>query len=160
MSEAVRMNGLIMFIFVSATAFSSVIATTQVPHELASWVTSLHLSKYAILAVILIIYMVLGCLMNALPAIILTLPIFFPITQEAGIDPVLLGVLIVVMADLGQITPPIGMNVFAMSAIAKDVPMYSIFKGILPFWGAFLILIIILVLFPQISLFLPNLMMG
>ena len=160
MSEAVRMNGLIMFIFVSATAFSSVIATTQVPHELASWVTSLHLSKYAILAVILIIYMVLGCLMNALPAIILTLPIFFPITKEAGIDPVLLGVLIVVMADLGQITPPIGMNVFAMSAIAKDVPMYSIFKGILPFWGAFLILIIILVLFPQISLFLPNLMMG
>jgi tripartite ATP-independent transporter DctM subunit len=160
MSEAVRINGLIMFIFVSAIAFSSAVATTQVPNDLASWVISLQLSKYAILAVILFIYMVLGCLMNALPAIILTLPIFFPITMEAGIDPVLLGVLIVVMADLGQITPPIGMNVFAMSAIAKDVPMYSIFRGVLPFWGAFLVLIVILVLFPKISLLLPNLMMG
>ncbi len=76
----------------------------------------------------------------------------------AGFDPIFLEVLIVVMGELGQITPPIGMNVFVMSAIAKDVPLYDIFKGVLPFWGAYLVLVAILVAFPQISLWLPNLM--
>jgi TRAP-type C4-dicarboxylate transport system permease large subunit len=98
--------------------------------------------------------------MNALPAIIITLPILFPITVKAGIDPILLGVIIVVLADLGQVTPPIGMNVFAMSAIARDIPMYGIFRAIIPFWAAFLVFIVILIMFPQISLFLPSLMMG
>ncbi|MFC2008904.1 TRAP transporter large permease subunit [Chloroflexota bacterium] len=158
LNAAVQMVGTIFIIFVFAMAVSHFLAATTLPWALADWVISLNLSGNAIMAAILFIYMLLGCLMNALPAVILTLPIFYPIAMSQGFDPVWFGVMIVVMVNLGQITPPIGMNVFAMSALAPDVPMYTIFRGVLPFWGAFLIFIIILVLFPQISLFLPNLM--
>ncbi len=156
--EAVRMTGVIMFIFLFAMAFTAFLTLTQVPNDVSQWVVGLNLSPYAILFTILFIYLILGCLMPAIPAVIITLPIFFPIAMAAGFDPIWFGVLIIVMCELAQITPPIGMNVFAMSAIAKDVPMYSIFKGVLPFWGAFLVQVGILVAFPQISLFLPGLM--
>ncbi|GAI26848.1 unnamed protein product, partial [marine sediment metagenome] len=121
-------------------------------YDLAEWVVALSLSKYIIIVVILFIYMVLGCIMNSLPAVILTVPIFFPIAMAAGFDPVWFGVLVVIMVEMGCVTPPIGMNVFAMASIATDVPMYSIFKGVLPFWAAMVIMVIIMVIFPQISL--------
>ena len=158
MAAAVRMTGIIFFIFVFAVAFSRFITVTNLTSYMAEWIIGLGLSPYAIISLILFIYMILGCLMNALPAVILTLPLFFPIAMAAGFDPIWFGVLIVVMVELGQITPPIGMNVFAMSAIDKDVPMYSIFKGVLPFWGAFLVQVVILVLFTKIALFLPSMM--
>lgn len=155
---SVQMVGTIFIIFVFAMAVVHFLAVTTLPYALSDWVISLNLSGNAVMAAILVIYMILGCLMNALPAVILTLPIFYPIAMAQGFDPIWFGVMIVVMVNLGQITPPIGMNVFAMSALAPDVPMYDIFRGVLPFWGAFLVFIVILVLFPQISLFLPNLM--
>ena len=157
-TEALRINSIILFIFLLAIALSHFLTVTRLPYMLAESINNFNLPPYAVLAVILLIYLFLGCIMNALPAVILTLPIFFPIVMAAGFDPILFGVLVVIMVQLGTLTPPIGVNVFAMSAIAKDVPMYGIFKAILPFWIAFLILIIILVLFPQISLFLPSLM--
>ena len=156
--EAVRMTGVIMFIFLFAIAFTTFLTLTEVPNDVATWVIGLDLSPYAILSVILFIYLILGCIMPAVPAVILTLPIFFQIAMACGFDRVWFGLLIIVMCELAQITPPIGMNVFAMSAIAPDIPMYSIFKGVLPFWGAFLIQVAILVAFPQICLFLPSLM--
>ncbi len=155
---AIKMNSMIMFIFLLATAFSRFLPITNLPYMLAHSVTAFSLSPYLVMAMILLIYLFLGCVMNAIPAVILTLPIFFPIAMEAGFDPLLFGVLVVIMVQMGTITPPIGMNVFAMSAIAKDVPMYGIFKGILPFWIAFIILVVILVAFPQISLTLPSFM--
>ena len=158
MGEAVRLNGVLMFIFIFAIAFCSFLAATNLPYDLAEAIIELNLAPYAVIALILFIYMILGCVMNSLPAVVLTLPIFFPIVMSLGFDPVWFGVLIVVLVDLGQITPPIGMNVFAISAICKDISMYEIFKGIVPFWVAFIVLIIILVLFPQISLFLPSMM--
>jgi len=157
-SEALRANSAVMLIFVFATAVCYFLAATNLPYDLAEWVVGLGLSKYGIIALIIVIYVILGCIMNSFPAIILTLPILFPIATAAGFDPVWFGVIIVVMCDLGAITPPIGMNVFAMSAVAKDVPMYDIFRGLLPFWLVFIILIVLLILFPQICLFLPNLM--
>lgn len=160
MNESLRMTGSIFFIFIFATAFSAFLAVTNLPYDLATWVTGLDLSPYVLLAFILFIYVILGCIMNALPAVILTVPIFFPIVTAAGFHPVLFGVLITIMVELGAITPPIGVNVFAMSAIAKDVPMYDIFRGLVPFFLAFILVTIILVVFPQISLFLPNLMIG
>ncbi len=156
----VRMMGIVFFIFVFAIAFSYFLSLTNLPRDLAEWIVGLGLAPYVVIVVILFIYMILGCLMNSLPAVIITLPVFFPIAMAAGFDPVWFGVLIVVMVELGQITPPIGMNVFAMSAIATDIPMYDIFKGVLPFWGAFIVLTIILVAFPQVSLFLPDMMFG
>jgi len=156
--EATQLTGAIMFIFVFANVLGVFLSTTGLPYRLAEWITSLDLSVYGLISLILFIYVILGCLMNALPAVILTLPIFFPVVMSAGFDPVWFGVLIVVMVQLGTVTPPIGMVVFAMAGIARDVPMYTIFRGVIPFWVAFLVLVIILVLFPQISLFLPNLM--
>ncbi|MFC2062511.1 TRAP transporter large permease subunit [Chloroflexota bacterium] len=158
LSEALKLNGVFMIIFIFAIAFSHFLAATHLPRELTNWFISLDLSMYSIIAFIMLLYMILGCLMNAIPAIILTLPFLYPVAFAAGIDPIWFGVLVVVVADLGQITPPIGMNVFAMASIAKDVPMYSIFRGILPFWGLFILQIIILTIFPQISLYLPSLM--
>ncbi|MFC2063122.1 TRAP transporter large permease subunit [Chloroflexota bacterium] len=150
--------GIVMSIFVFAMAFSHFIAFTGLPQLVADFVVSLNLSQFAITVLILIFYMFLGCVMNSLPAVLLTLPIIFPIATAAGLDPLLLGVLIVVEIELGTLTPPIGMNVFAMHAVAKDVPLYTIFRGILPFWLTFFFFLFILAMFPQISLFLPSLM--
>lgn len=157
-TEALKINCIILFIFLLAIALSHFLTVTRLPYVLAESINGLDLPSYAVLAVILLIYMFLGCIMNAIPAVILTLPIFFPIVMDAGFDPILFGVLVVIMIQLGTITPPVGVAVFAMSAIAKDVPMYDIFRAVLPFWGAFLIIVVILIMFPQISLFLPGLM--
>ncbi len=156
--SSVRIASIMMFIFVFAFAFAHFLALSTLPYVAADWIVSLGLSPYGVLFFILFIYMVLGCIMPSIPAVIITLPIFFPVVMEAGFDPILFGVLITFMIALGNITPPIGMNVFGMAAVVKDVPLYDIFRGVLPFWGAFLVVIVILVFFPEISLFLPNLM--
>ncbi len=156
LERALELTATIMLIFVFAFAFSHFVAMTGLTDDLAAWVIGLGLGKYALISCILLFYVLLGCVMNALPAVMLTLPIFYPIAVEAGFDPVWFGVLIILTVELGVITPPIGMNVFAMSAVAKDVPMYDIFKGVVPFWGAFVVVAVILVLFPEISLWLPE----
>ncbi len=97
--------------------------------------------------------------MNAVPALILTLPVIFPTVMAVGYDPIWFGVIMVIMLEVGQTTPPIGMNVFIMSGIS-GVPMYSIFRGVLPFWITQIAIVGLLIAFPQIALFLPNLMYG
>jgi TRAP-type C4-dicarboxylate transport system permease large subunit len=141
-----------------ATAFSRFIAISGLTQQLANLVISFQLGKYELIAAILVFYVLIGMFMNALPALVLTVPLFFPIAMNAGFDPVWFGVLVVIMVELGVVTPPIGVNVFAIATIAKDVSMYDIFRGVFPFWIAFLVLIGLIVLFPQISLFLPSLM--
>jgi TRAP-type C4-dicarboxylate transport system permease large subunit len=108
---------------------------------------------------ILVLYIILGCVMNVLPVIILTLPVIFPTVMVLGYDPIWFGVIMVLIVQIGVITPPIGMNVFAISGVAKGVPLSTIFRGIMPFWIAMIIAIAILIAFPQIALFLPNLLM-
>ncbi|MFC2017603.1 TRAP transporter large permease subunit [Chloroflexota bacterium] len=158
MIDAVRISAIVMIMFLFAVAFGRFITITNLAYDLAESIVALNLSPYVLLGIILLIYIFLGCVMNAAPVLILTLPIFFPIVMAAGFDPILFGVLIVVMVDLAVITPPIGANVFTMVAIVKDVPMYDIFRGLIPFFVLMVILVIVLVAFPQISLFLPSLM--
>ena len=117
-----------------------------------------HLGPYQLIGAILLFYIVIGMFMNALPALVLTVPLFYPIAMSAGFDPVWFGVLVVVMVELGVVTPPIGVNVFAIASMTSDVSMYQIFRGVFPFWVAYLVLILLIILFPQISLFLPSLM--
>ena len=148
----------IIVIFMFATAFSRFIAISGLTQELANLVVGLQLGRYQLIVAILLFYVVIGMFMNALPALVLTVPLFFPIAMNAGFDPVWFGVLVVIMVELGVVTPPIGVNVFAIAALAKDVPMYDIFRGVFPFWIAYVALIALIVLFPQISLFLPSLM--
>jgi tripartite ATP-independent transporter DctM subunit len=157
-AEALRLSAGIIVIFMFATAFSRFIAISGLTQQLASLVIGYDLGKYELILAILLFYVVIGMFMNALPALVLTVPLFFPLAMNAGFDPVWFGVIVVVMVELGVLTPPIGVNVFAIASIAKDVTMYQVFRGVLPFWSAFLILIALLIAFPQICLFLPGLM--
>ncbi len=156
--RTLRLSAGIIVIFMFATAFSRFIAISGLTQQLANLVIGLHLGKYELISAILVFYVLIGMFMNALPALVLTVPLFFPIAMGAGFDPVWFGVVVVIMVELGVVTPPIGVNVFAIASMAKDVSMYDIFRGVFPFWIAFVVLIALIVLFPQISLFLPSLM--
>ncbi|KGF67946.1 hypothetical protein LL06_19440 [Hoeflea sp. BAL378] len=156
--RALLLSAAIIVIFMFATAFSRFIAISGLTQQLADLIIGLELGKYQLIAAILLFYVLIGMFMNALPALVLTVPLFFPVAMAAGFDPVWFGVVVVIMVELGVVTPPIGVNVFAIAALARDVPMYDVFRGVFPFWIAFLVLIILIVAFPQICLFLPSLM--
>jgi tripartite ATP-independent transporter DctM subunit len=156
--QTLRLTAGIIVIFMFATAFSRFIAVSGLTQQLADLIIGYDLGKYQLIGAILLFYVVIGMFMNALPALVLTVPLFFPIAMNAGFDPIWFGVVVVIMVELGVVTPPIGVNVFAIATIAKDVSMYDIFRGVLPFWIAFLVLIVLIVIFPQISLLLPSLM--
>ncbi|MBW1858586.1 MAG: TRAP transporter large permease subunit, partial [Deltaproteobacteria bacterium] len=115
----------------------------------------LGLNKYLVMSGIVFFYIVLGCFMEGLSIMILTIPIVFPMVIGMGFDPIWFGVIITLVMELSLITPPVGINVFVISGVAKDVPIHTIFYGILPFWIAIVACIILLIAFPQIALFLP-----
>lgn len=158
--EASKMTAMLMFIFVYANALGQFLTVSQIPVTLANFVIGLEVHRYGTLIAIFVLYFLLGCVMNVLPAMILTLPIIFPTIVGLGFDPIWFGVLVTITLEIGVLTPPIGMNVFAMSGIVKDVPIYTMFRGVLPFWVVMLFVLLILILFPQISLVLVNLMHG
>ena len=156
--RALLLSAGIIVIFMFATAFSRFIAISGLTQQLADLIIAMELGRYQLIAAILLFYVLIGMFMNALPALVLTVPLFYPVAMAAGFDPVWFGVVVVIMVELGVVTPPIGVNVFAIAALARDVPMYDVFRGVFPFWIAFLVLIILIVAFPQICLFLPSLM--
>jgi tripartite ATP-independent transporter DctM subunit len=157
-AEGVKLTSVVFFIFIYATAFTQFLTVTQLPVALAEYVNGLHMHRYAVLAIVMVVYLLLGCVMNSLPVLILTLPVIFPTIIHLGFDPVWFGVLLVMLVEIGQLTPPIGMSVFALKSVAPDVPMAEIFKGVVPFWSALLVVIVLLAAFPDLVLFLPNLM--
>jgi C4-dicarboxylate transporter, DctM subunit len=156
--ETVKTTAMIFTILIGAILFNNFLILASIPNLISDWITGLPLGKIAILIVILAMYFVLGCLLDSLAMILLTIPIVFPIVKALGYDPVWFGIIIVMVVELGLITPPIGMNVFVIKGIAKDVPLETIFRGTLPFVVAQIILIAILVAFPQIALWLPSTM--
>lgn len=156
--QTLRLSTAIIVIFMFATVFSRFIAVSGLTTQLADLIAGLELGKYGLLAAIVAFYVVIGMFMNALPALVLTVPLFFPLAMNAGFDPVWFGVIVVIMVELGVVTPPIGVNVFAIASLAKDVTMYEIFRGVFPFWFAFLALVGLITVFPEIALFLPSLM--
>lgn len=156
--QTLRLSTAIIIIFMFATVFSRFIAISGLTGQLAQLIVDLDLGKYELLGAILAFYVLIGMFMNALPALVLTVPLFFPLAMNAGFDPIWFGVICVIMVELGVVTPPIGVNVFAISAMTKDVSMYQIFRGVFPFWFAFLALVGLITIFPQIALFLPSLM--
>ena len=125
---------------------------------LANFVTGLDVNPYVVLAVILVLYAILGCIMDSLAMVMLTVPIFLPIITALGFDPIWYGVLMIMVMEMGLITPPVGMNVYIVAGVAKDVPLVEIFKGVAPMVLGMFIAVIIVAAFPQISLWLPNLL--
>jgi C4-dicarboxylate transporter DctM subunit len=136
----------------------SFIAITQMPNVLAQTIAVLPVHPLIIMLLIILIYLFLGCVMDTMAMVLLTVPIFYPVIIKLGFDPIWFGVIIVIVSEMGLITPPVGLNVYVIKGIAKDVPMYDIFKGITPFLICQIILVIILLFVPELALFLPNMM--
>ena len=149
---------MIFMIVIGAQIFNSFLAVSGVPAMVADWIANLPLPRYAILSAVLLLYVPLGMVMDALPMILLTLPTIFPVVVDIGFDPILFGVLVVLMCELANVSPPMGMNLYIVKGVAKDVPIEQIVLGILPFALVMIAFIAILIAFPQLSLFLPSLM--
>ncbi|MBT3254988.1 MAG: TRAP transporter large permease subunit [Deltaproteobacteria bacterium] len=156
--ETGRMTAMLIIIFVGAMMFNYFLAVTNVPMEMAQLIVDQNLDRYMVLTAILVVYLLLGCIMDPGSMIILTIPIVYPMIQSLGFNPIWFGVIIVMVAEIGTITPPVGLNVFVVKAVAPEVPITRIFRGIFPFWAVDMVRLFILVSIPQISLFLPNVM--
>ena len=144
-------------ILIGAMVFGSFLSQSGIPMALSNWVGNLPLPPIGIMLVILFMYVPLGCFIESLPMVLLTLPIVFPIIQKIGVDPIWFGVLLVLMCEISLITPPVGINVFVISG-ASGVPVKTIFRSSVYFLFVFFIGLAVLIAFPQITLFIPNLM--
>ena len=156
--DTVKTTAMIFTVLIGAILFNNFLVLASVPTLVSDWIGGLPLGKTAILIVIIGMYFVLGCLLDSLAMILLTIPIVFPIVKALGYDPVWFGIIMVMVVELGLITPPIGMNVFVIKGITKDIPLETIFRGVTPFIIAQIILIAVLIVFPSIALWLPSTM--
>ena len=154
--SATRTSAAVFTVLIGALIFGYFLTITQTPQRLTELLTGLGLGKYGVLALIMLMYLVLGCLMDAMAMIILTVPIIFPVIVQMGFDPIWFGVIIVMTVELGLIHPPVGMNVFVIKSVIKEVSFSTIFKGVLPFVMTDLLRLLILILFPIIALWLPS----
>lgn len=157
-ADTTRLSCMVMVIVAGATVFGHFMAVTRIPFDLSNWVGGLPLPRMVIMMVIIGIYVVGGCFMDGFALIMLTVPIFFPVAQALGFDPIWFGVIIVLIAEMGVITPPVGINVYVVYGVAKTIPLEQIFKGVMPFLIALIVCNILLLIFPQIAIFLPGLM--
>jgi tripartite ATP-independent transporter DctM subunit len=153
--EASKATGMIFGILIGAYILQYFLTISQITDHLVGWVVGMGLNRYVVMCILIIIYIILGCLMEGLSIIILTIPITYPLILKMGFDPIWFGVLITVLIEMGLITPPVGVNVFVIAGVAKDVPMYTIFRGIGPFFFGMLVLIALLLIFPSLATFLP-----
>ncbi|MCY3727275.1 MAG: TRAP transporter large permease subunit [Paracoccaceae bacterium] len=156
--EATTTSAMIFTILIGVGLLGYFVTLTDIPREFANFLGSLDVSRYVIFILILLLYLVLGMVMNIIPMMMLTLPILFPTVVGLGFDPIWFGVIMVIMMEMGQITPPIGINVFVIHGVAKkyDVRMATIYRGIIPFVIVEVLVIILLTIFPEITLWLPN----
>jgi tripartite ATP-independent transporter DctM subunit len=154
--SATRTSAAVFTVLIGALLFGYFLTITQVPQRLTELLSSLGLGPYGVLALIMLMYLVLGCLMDAMAMIILTVPIIYPIVIGLGFDPIWFGIIIVMTVELGLIHPPVGMNVFVIKSVVKDVSFSTIFKGVVPFVITDLIRLLILIAFPIIALWLPG----
>jgi C4-dicarboxylate transporter DctM subunit len=153
--QATRTAAAIFTVLIGALLFGYFLTVTQTPQKVTEILTSLGLGRYGVLALIMVMYLVLGCLMDALAMIILTVPIIFPVVSALGFDPIWFGVIIVMTVELGLIHPPVGMNVFVIKTVVPEVSFLTIFTGVLPFIATDILRLIILIAFPIIATFLP-----
>lgn len=154
--ESGKTTAMIFLIIIGANIFSTFLGLARIPMGLAEFVAGLALPRMVILAGIIVVFLLLGCVMDCYAIMILTVPIIFPVIEAMQFDPVWFGVLMVIVLEVGLITPPVGLNVFVLKSAAPDVPLTVIFKGIWPFLMAALFAIVLIIVFPQIALFLPS----
>ena len=156
--ETARTSCMVLIIVAGAIMFGHFLARTGIPYALAGWLSQLPLPPFMIIAVIILFYLIAGCFLDALAVVLLTVPIFTPVVTKLGYDPIWFGVIIVVVTQMGVISPPVGVNVYVVSGMERDIPLGTVFRGAMPFLYTLIIASAILTAFPSISLYLPSLL--
>ena len=154
--EATRTTAAVFTVLIGAILFGYFLTITQTPQKVTEFLTGLGLGKYGVLVLIMLMYLLLGCLMDALAMIILTVPIIFPVIKELGFDPIWFGVIIVMTVELGLIHPPVGMNIFVIKSVVEDAKIATIFYGVLPFIITDILRLVLLIVLPGLALWLPG----
>jgi tripartite ATP-independent transporter DctM subunit len=158
--ETSNITAFVFLVLIGALVFGPFLALSGLPQVVAAWLTSFDVPAWVILAFLMILYIFLGMFLEGFSMLVLTLPIVIPIVEALGYDLIWFGVLMVIVLEMGLISPPVGINVFVVKGLVPDVPLSTVFAGIMPFWIAMGICLIIIILFPQIALFLPNSMIN
>lgn len=158
--ETLRTSVMIMIIIAGAMIFGRFLAVTGIPDGIAGTLTGLRLPGWCILTFILIFFVIMGTVVDALAMVLMTIPIFYPVILKLGYDPIWFGVMVVTVVQIGVLTPPVGLNAYVVSGMMRDVPLQKVFRGCIPFVGVLIVGAAILTVFPQIALWLPNLMLG
>jgi len=157
--ESVRISVMVLVLVAGANVFSYFLALSTIPMVVASWAGELTVSPYLVFTVIILIYLFLGCFLDAISMMVLTMPVIFPVVETLHFDPVWFGVIAVLMMEAGLITPPMGLNIFTVAGVAPDVPVETIFRGVAPFLLAVFVVVFFITVFPQIALWLPGMML-
>ena len=158
LQETTLSTAMIFLVLIGANIFGYFLAVSQVPEQVIAGATTFGVNRFAVLGIIVLVYILLGCLMEGLAMMVITLPVVFPVIIQLGFNPIWFGVVLTVLLEMSLITPPVGMNVFVLSGVAPGVRMSAIFQGILPFFLTMLLCLFLLILWPQIALFLPGTM--
>ena len=156
--DSAKTGAVILFLLIGALCFSNFLDLAGLPKQLAQWLGAGGLSPLAVIALLIAIYLVLGCILDSMSMMFLTVPLFFPIVTGLGYDPIWFGIIVVTMIEISLITPPVGLNVFVLHSVRPDIPTTTIFRGVLPFVTADIVRVSLLVAFPAIALVLPRLM--
>ena len=158
LAQTIGTTANLFVVFFGALLFANFVTVAGLPSAIDDWIAASNLDAMTVLAAAILIYVALGCILESSSLLLLTLPIFFPALTGLGFDPVWLGIFILIVAEIGLITPPIGMNVFVVKSLVTDIPLVRIFAGLLPFGIADLLRLALIILFPGIALLLPELM--
>jgi len=156
--DALRMSSMAMFLFIGAMVIGFFLSLSRLPFNLADYLTSLTINRYIIFAGIIVMYLILGCIMECFALMVITVPIVLPIVMALGFSPIWFGVLMVIVVEMGLLTPPVGFNVFLLKSIARDIPIGVMFRGIWLFFACMLVVVILMTAFPEISLWLVEYM--
>ena len=161
--DTMKASCMIMLLVAGATVFGKFLAVTRIPYDIATWIGGFDLHPYLVFSLVLLVYLIGGCFMDSLALVMLTVPVFYPLVISLGFDPIWFGVIIVMVTEMGVITPPVGLNVYVVYGVAQGLPgkavsLEAIFKGIFPFMLAVLAGTILMLFFPSIVLFLPEMM--
>jgi tripartite ATP-independent transporter DctM subunit len=154
--ETASNTGMIYLIIAGASVFSTSLTVSKIPEVLVAQITAMALPPLAVIFILMIVYLILGSIFDSLAAMVITMPFVLPLVTELGYHPVWWGIVLVMVIEVGMITPPIGLNVFVLFGVAENVPLKTIFRGIYPFLIADLIRITIVILFPVLALWLPQ----
>ncbi len=160
LQEALRTSVMVLFLVAGASIFTYFLALSTIPMQAANWVTSLDVPALVILLAIIVVYLFLGCFLDAISMMVLTLPVVFPVMSALHYDPIWFGVVAVLMMQAGLITPPLGLNIFTIAGVAKNVKVETIFRGVVPFLLAVFVVTGLLIIFPAIATYLPSKMTG